>query len=202
VSRLVVVRHSRTAWNAAARFQGQRDPGLDDVGWAQTRGVAEAVAALAPAVVVSSDLRRARQTAHAVARRAGVPLVTDRRLREVALGRLEGLDRTEAARRYPGELDLGLTAGDARPAGGETVVDAGARAAAAIESHVDARPGERLVVVVAHGIVLQAALRHLGVDDAPHLPNGGWVEVAPYDRRSVASIASEAPCSSITSSSP
>jgi len=54
------------------------------------------------------------------------------------------------------------------------------------------------VVVVAHGIVLQAALRLLGVDDPPHLSNGGWLTVASYDRRDVASIASEAPCSSIT----
>jgi broad specificity phosphatase PhoE len=195
----VVVRHGRTTWNAAGRFQGQRDPALDGAGWAQARGVADAVTALGRvAVVVSSDLRRARQTACVVARRAGVPVVTDRRLREVALGRLEALDRSEAARRYPDELDRWLMAGDARPAGGETVADAGARAAAAIESHLDAPAGDGTVVVVAHGMVLQAALRCLGVDDAPHLPNGGWLAVASYDRRVVASIASEAPCSSIT----
>jgi probable phosphoglycerate mutase len=199
VSRLVVVRHGRTAWNVAGRFQGQRDPALDGVGRAQARRTADALTAFGPiAVVVSSDLRRARQTARLVARRAGVPVVTDRRLREVALGRLEGLDRTEAARRHLGELDRWLTAGDARPAGGETVTDAGARAAAAIECHMDERPGDGTVVVVAHGLVLQAALRHLGVEDAPHLGNGGWLAMASYDRREVVSIASEAPCSSIT----
>ena len=195
----MVVRHGRTAWNEAGRFQGQHDPALDGAGWVQARGVADAVTALGRVgVVVSSDLRRARQTARVVARRAGVPMVTDRRLREVALGRLEGLDRNAAARQYPGELDRWLMAGDARPAGGETVADAGARAAAAIESHLDARGGDGTVVVVAHGIVLQAALRLLGVDDPPHLSNGGWLTVASYDRRDVASIASEAPCSSIT----
>jgi probable phosphoglycerate mutase len=193
---LVVVRHGRTAWNAAGRFQGQRDPPLDGAGWAQARRVAEVVAALGSvAMVVSSDLRRARQTARVVARWAGVPLVTDRRLREVALGRLEGFDRTEAARRYPGELDRWLTAGDARLAGGETVIDAGARAASAVESRLVG--SERTSVVVAHGIVLQAALRQLGVDDPPHLANGGWLALASYDRREVASIP-EVPCSSTT----
>jgi glucosyl-3-phosphoglycerate phosphatase len=196
---LVVVRHGRTAWNVAGRFQGQHDPALDGAGWLQAHGVADAVTALGRvAVVVSSDLRRARQTARVLARRAGLSLVTDRRLREVALGRLEGLDRTEAARRYPDELDRWVMAGDARPAGGELLTDAGARAAAAIESHRDAPVGDGIVVVVAHGIVLRAALRHLGVDDPPHLPNGGWLSVASYDRREVASIASEASCSSIT----
>ena len=199
MSRLVVVRHGRTAWNATGRFQGQSDPPLDDVGWQQAHGVANGVVALGLVSVLSSDLQRARQTAAVVAGRTGVPVVTDSRLREVALGRLEGLDRIEAARRFPEALEQWLTAGDASAVGGETVERAGARAATAITSHVSAAAdGDGTVVVVSHGVVLQAALRVLGVDDAPHLANGEWLAVGSYDRRQVVSIASEAPCSSTT----
>jgi len=198
VSRLVVVRHGRTAWNATGRFQGQSDPPLDGVGWQQADGVADEVAALGLVLVVTSDLQRARQTAALVARRAAVPVVVDRRLREVALGRLEGLDRMEAARRFPEALAQWLTAGDARAIGGETVAMAGARTAAAIASHAEAAPDGGTVVVVSHGVVLQAALGVLGVDDAPHLSNGQSLTVGPYARRQVVSIASEATCSSTT----
>jgi glucosyl-3-phosphoglycerate phosphatase len=190
IDRLVVVRHGRTSWNAAGRFQGQSDPGLDDSGWPEAATAAEEVAPFAPVLVVSSDLGRARQTAEVIARRAGVPLGVDRRLREVALGRLEGLDRTEAARWCPRLLESWLAAGDARPAGGESV-GAGARVAEAITSYV----ADGTIVVVAHGIVLEAALGALGVADAPHLPNGGWRS---YDRRQFASNVRERRCTSTT----
>jgi broad specificity phosphatase PhoE len=126
-----------------------------------------------------------------IARRAGAPLAVDRRLREVALGWLEGLDRTEAARRCPRLLESWLAAGDARPAGGETVAGAGARAADAITSYDAAGT----IVVVAHGIVLQAALGAVGDADAPHLPTGGWRS---YDRRQLASNVRERRCTSTT----
>ena len=61
--RLVLVRHGRTAWNAEGRFQGQADPPLDDLGWEQAHRTAMVVAAMRPEAIVSSDLRRAHQTA-------------------------------------------------------------------------------------------------------------------------------------------
>jgi broad specificity phosphatase PhoE len=179
---LVVVRHGRTAWNRQGRFQGHGDPGLDALGRRQAAAVAEALARYGPLAVVSSDLRRARQTAAVIGRAAGVPVATDRRLREVALGCLEGLDRAEAARRCPRQLGRWLEAADARPAGGETVAEAGRRAARAIGDHLARGAADETLVVVGHGLALQAALYCLAgagvvgiVTDSPHLPNGGWL---------------------------
>ncbi|HET9731560.1 MAG TPA: histidine phosphatase family protein [Acidimicrobiales bacterium] len=59
MARVVLVRHGR----AAAGFGEHADPGLDDVGRAQARAMAAAMASWGPMPIVSSPLARARQTA-------------------------------------------------------------------------------------------------------------------------------------------
>jgi glucosyl-3-phosphoglycerate phosphatase len=76
--RLIVLRHGCTRWNATRRFQGQADPPLDHVGRRQARQAAEAIAPLDPQLIVSSDLRRARQTAYALGTRCHLPVKLDR----------------------------------------------------------------------------------------------------------------------------
>ena len=63
ITRVVLLRHGRTAWNAERRMQGRLDPPLDEAGQAQAAEVAPVVAGLRPVVLVSSDLTRALQTA-------------------------------------------------------------------------------------------------------------------------------------------
>ena len=104
VTRLLIWRHGRTEWNAAGRFQGQLDPPLDDEGRRQAALVAPLLAAALSGdepVVVSSDLRRAVETAGALTGLLGVDLRIDARLREHGLGCWEGLTRDEVAERYP-----------------------------------------------------------------------------------------------------
>ena len=79
--RLVLLRHGRTEWNAGRRIQGHLDPPLDETGHEQARAAAPAVAALAPVVLLSSDLQRARQTAEYAARVTGLTPSYDERLR-------------------------------------------------------------------------------------------------------------------------
>ncbi len=59
---LLLVRHGESTWNAAGRMQGQADPGLSATGRAQALGLRPLFAGWEPEVVVSSDLRRARET--------------------------------------------------------------------------------------------------------------------------------------------
>ena len=178
---LVVARHGRSTWNAEGRFQGHGDPPLDAVGRAQADALAGALARVQaqPAVVVSSDLRRAAETAGAVAVRCGVQVRTMPELREVDVGAWQGLTVADVQERFPQEYaQWAADPGDAtlRRGGGETVAEAGARVAAALRSIAS---GWRYhsVVVVSHGLALQAALRLQGVDDAPHLENGAWMQL-------------------------
>jgi broad specificity phosphatase PhoE len=104
----VLVRHGRTAWNAAGRFQGQSDPPLDATGVTQARRAAASLRRFRPTLVMSSDLERAKAGAQAVAAVCGIStdaVVTDPALREVDLGAWEGLDHDEARRRFPDEYD-------------------------------------------------------------------------------------------------
>ena len=67
---LVLLRHGQTAWNLEHRAQGHSDVELDDTGHAQAAAVAPYVAGLAPALLWSSDLARARQTAEYITKYA------------------------------------------------------------------------------------------------------------------------------------
>jgi probable phosphoglycerate mutase len=182
--RLIVLRHGQTRWNATGRFQGHADPCLDEVGQRQAEDAAEAVAALRPQLLISSDLRRAQQTAQALGTRSRLPIALDPRLREIDLGGWTGLDHTQAAVRYPDEYVQWRTGADIRRGGGETPTEAGTRAARALIAALASSPPGSTVVAIAHGLVLQAAIRrltHLGVAapwaETPHLPNGGWTAV-------------------------
>ena len=61
--RIILWRHGRTEWNLAGRVQGQSDVPLDDVGRQQARESAARLATLGPTRILTSDLRRAADTA-------------------------------------------------------------------------------------------------------------------------------------------
>ena len=60
-TRVLLVRHGQSEWNAVGRWQGQADPPLSDVGRQQARSAAKALGALE--AVFASDLQRAAETA-------------------------------------------------------------------------------------------------------------------------------------------
>ena len=66
VTRILAIRHGETAWNVDNRIQGQLDVPLNPTGLWQAERLADALADEDIAVVYSSDLARARQTAAAL----------------------------------------------------------------------------------------------------------------------------------------
>ena len=185
--RVVVLRHGRTGHNLRHIWQGQLDVPLDDVGTAQAKAAAEVLAPLRPTAVVSSDLVRAAATADAVAAAAGLPVERDPRLREIDVGRWEGLTRDEIAAAGDADLLAAWRRGDDVPLGGaERPSDLGRRGAVALAEHAAALDGGTLLVV-AHGALLRAAvLTLLGVEQPrwtmlAGLPNCGWGVLEPGD---------------------
>jgi len=77
--RLYLVRHGR----AAAGWDSDPDPGLDDLGREQAEAAAERLAGLGPLPVITSPLRRCRQTADALARRWDVEPVVEPAVAEI-----------------------------------------------------------------------------------------------------------------------
>ena len=88
--KLLVVRHGQTQFNAEQRYLGALDPELNATGMAQ----ASALRGKRPAtldVVVSSPLRRARQTAEIICSSGSVKPIVNEAFRERNVGVFEGL---------------------------------------------------------------------------------------------------------------
>src|SRR5690606_26806950 len=118
------------------RVQGQTDIPLDEVGRRQAEEAAARLAALAPSRIVSSDLSRAADTARALARRVGLEVQTDPRLRELAFGAREGLTWQESWERFPEQMKAWSEGDETQIAGAETHAQAGARLDAALRDYL------------------------------------------------------------------
>src|SRR5439155_20959661 len=81
-----LARHGQTAYNLEGRFQGQQQIPLDETGRAQAEELASRAASHGFAALWSSPLRRARETADAVARHTGLQAREDPRLMETDAG--------------------------------------------------------------------------------------------------------------------
>jgi len=168
--RIIVWRHGRTLWNRDNRFQGQADVGLDEVGRRQAARAAQVLAELAPAVLWSSDLSRARDTAAALAARTGLAVTADRRLREIHVGSWQGL-RGEDVDRIDPELSRRLRAGEdvRRSATGESPAEVADRVAVALAELADSAPDGSTVVATSHGLA-----GRVGVAQLVGLPQAQW----------------------------
>jgi broad specificity phosphatase PhoE len=156
--RVVLLRHGRTAYNVGGRFQGQLDTPLDELGVAQAAMAAEELMHLKPTVLISSDSTRAAHTASAVAAHCGLDVQLDPRLREIHLGAWSGLTRDEAREQFPDEYAAWMAGHDVARGGGETYVEVGARAVAAIEEHLPAVGDTGTLVAVTHGGTARATI--------------------------------------------
>ena len=115
-----------------------------------------------PTRVVSSDLSRAVETAHAIAGELGVRGVeTDERLREMHLGMFQGMTAAEARERHREAWDrYRADESFAIPGGGESLEGFTRRCADALTDIARRNVGE-VVCVVTHGGVIDAARRAL-----------------------------------------
>ena len=93
---LVLWRHGETDFNTEKRIQGQLDSKLTPNGLDQARRAARLLAELEPAVLMTSDLSRAEDTAIVLAAETRTPLRVDKRLRETNCGPWQGLTHAEA----------------------------------------------------------------------------------------------------------
>ena len=100
-TRLCLVRHGETAWNAEHRVQGQLDVPLNATGLAQAQAIARALSREKFDALYSSDLARALQTAQPLAALLGLPIVRDRSLRERHYGIFQKLTYAEVKMRFP-----------------------------------------------------------------------------------------------------
>jgi probable phosphoglycerate mutase len=154
-TRVYVVRHGETEWNASGRQQGHLDSPLTALGISQAHLLAKGLAKKKIDILYSSDMGRAVQTAEIIAATLSLPVHTEARLRERNLGILQGLTREEFEARYPEAARLF----DARDPDyvlpeGESLRRSFDRCVACAEE-IAAKNAGRNVLIVAHGGVLR-----------------------------------------------
>jgi broad specificity phosphatase PhoE len=187
-----MLRHGQTEFNAAKIMQGQLDTELSELGHAQAAAIAEVLSKRHPVLIVSSDVRRADDTAMKLGERSGVPVRVDTRLRETHLGDWQGLTHDEVDAAAPGARLAWRDDATWAPHGGESRVDVAVRGEPLVDELVVTEPRwgddepDRPVVLVAHGgliAALTATLLGLPVGNWPVLGgmgNASWTQLSGY----------------------
>lgn len=161
---LLLIRHGRTAYNAAKRWQGHLDVPLDDVGQEQAQALAARLADWPGTAVYSSDLLRARMTAVPLAEAWNVNPVYETDWRERHVGVFEGRSAEELQVEYP-DVFAKMRQGVIEIPGGERHESLQGRVAAAYRRVLE-RHQDEMVAIVSHGGTLNALVSH--VLDIPH----------------------------------
>jgi probable phosphomutase (TIGR03848 family) len=161
---LILVRHGRTTANVSGTLAGRTaGVGLDETGRKQAAAVAERLASVRLAGLVTSPLERCRQTAKAIAAAhgAGLPLSTDKGIVECDYGQWQGRPLRELAKEPLWKTVQTQPSAAAFP-GGETMLEMQARAVAAVRRHdaaVAAEHGDDAIwVAVSHGDIIKSIL--------------------------------------------
>lgn len=156
------VRHGQTDWNRDGLLQGSSDIPLNDTGRAQARDAFMTLRSRPWDVVVSSPLKRARETARIIAEGLGIPLgPAYPGLAERDYGSLEGTSAAAAIERWP----------DRAYPGAEPLDTLASRGEAALRAIVADALGDA-VLVVCHGTIIRYTLARLAGRPVPGIDNG------------------------------
>jgi len=187
-TRICLVRHGETEWNAERRIQGQIDIGLNATGLRQAAAAGRWLKTAGIVALYSSDLKRAWTTAQAIGEALALVPVAEPQMRERRYGVFEGLTYAEAQAKYPD----GYAAFEGRNAAydfenGESLRDMYERVTGRLKMLATAHPGKNIAVVL-HGGVLDIVNRFVRGNplEAPRdflIPNAGLNWIAAVDGR-------------------
>lgn len=163
--RLILVRHGEVEANRSYQYLGRRDDELNGNGLAQADALATALSELAFDAVVSSPLKRTRETARRLAAPSARTVLTDDRLIELDFGSWEGRTRSQLIATSP-ESASEIEAWEADPSrstpGGESLLDLQRRVVDLVDELAREREGSTVVLVSHMGpikVLLCAALQ-------------------------------------------
>lgn len=153
---LVLIRHGESTWNQAHRVQGQLDDAVLTVkGRSQALDAVPSLREFSFDAVITSDLRRAVETATIIGEALSLESTTTTTLRERSYGVYEGNPMAELPRAVAGFAAGSVHDADARPENGESLHDLYDRSAAYVDQLILERTSERLLLVT-HGGVIRA----------------------------------------------
>lgn len=176
---LLLIRHGQSMANLGNIFAGNFNSPLSPLGKQQAHATAAYIAdTYTVDAVLSSDLDRAKYTGQAVADRVGLPLVTDKRLREIDAGEWEGKTFDALTADYVDTYRVWCTdIGNAVCPGGEAVAQTQARFIGAL-ADIAAKHDGQTVVIATHACVLRTAQCLAEGKPLSEMKNLSWVSNA------------------------
>lgn len=171
--RFYLVRHGRTALNAADRLRGLADPELDATGIAEAAAAGIALRSSGIEYFAASPLRRARLTAQIIAENSDVPWQVTSGFTDRDYGQWTGRSRKEVVEQW-GSVD---DAPGVEPS--EAVTQ---RALGALELLTSDPRGYRVIGIVTHDAVIRPLLAAMDPSIAAHVPTGSWAVIDYSDR--------------------
>ena len=167
-SKLVLVRHGQSEWNAKNLFTGWKDPKLTDL------GIQEAIKAgdlletrnLKFDLMFTSDLFRAQETGRLILEQMNqtdIQVIKDQSLNERNYGDLAGLNKDEAREKWGEEqVHIWRRSFDVPPPGGESLKNTAERVLPYFEIEIMPKVKEGLnILIAAHGNSLRALVMEL-----------------------------------------
>jgi len=160
-TRLCLIRHGETSWNAERRLQGHTDISLNARGKVQAHQMAQALkdAEVTFDVLYTSDLQRAAHTANAIVQLFGMEAKVESALRERHFGALQGLSTNEAPLQRPDIWQAHISRDlDHDLEGGESIQQFALRVQNALDQ-IQAQHAGKTILIVSHGGTLDMMYR-------------------------------------------
>jgi broad specificity phosphatase PhoE len=165
MTHIILVRHGQTAWNRAGRFRGLSDVGLSSTGQGEAHAAARRIVSTWQVdAVYTSPLKRAQETAVAIAQRCGLKPQPRDGLTDLNFGEWQGLTAEQAAAAFPEQYQLWLTAPQkTHLPGGETTTKLRRRVMEDLRALLALHP-QGTIVLVSHQVVCKIlALAMMGL---------------------------------------
>ncbi|URQ68067.1 2,3-bisphosphoglycerate-dependent phosphoglycerate mutase [SAR86 cluster bacterium] len=167
-SKLVLVRHGQSEWNAKNLFTGWKDPKLTDLGIQEAIRAGELLETrnLNFDLMFTSDLFRAQETGRLILEQINqkdIEIIQDQSLNERNYGDLAGLNKDEAREKWGEEqVHIWRRSFDVPPPGGESLKNTAERVLPYFEREIMPKVKKSLnILVAAHGNSLRALVMHL-----------------------------------------
>ena len=167
-SKLVLVRHGQSEWNAKNLFTGWKDPKLTDLGIQEAIKAGELLDTrnLKFDLMFTSDLIRAQETGRLILKQINqkdIEIIQDQSLNERNYGDLAGLNKDEAREKWGEEqVHIWRRSFDVPPPGGESLKNTAERVLPYFECEIMPKIKKGLnILVAAHGNSLRALVMHL-----------------------------------------
>lgn len=157
---LFLVRHAETDWNAQHRYQGHSDLPLNKTGVEQANQLANRIKTQKFDHVFSSDLLRSVQTAEILVDSRGIQIQTDRRLRELNFGILEGHTFEEGLARWPEMITAWVQDNNQPPENGERI-DTFTQRVFDFYNELRTHYNQKTILIVSHGGPLRTIIQSL-----------------------------------------